>query len=160
MALPIIEQIIADLVTAIESVTTGNGYAITVAAVHQPATIADINRTPPVDYTVQLIQDDPIPNPEYGYSSNPPRVGWDQPLQLDLIFRPSDTAATPLQKQLNIFEAELIKAIMADPQRAGLAIDTTVSPSTWWANTDDGTAGKTLTLTISYRHKENDPTSP
>lgn len=159
MALPIIQQIIADLVTTIEGVTTGNGYEISVDSVYRPATIGDFDRTPAGNYVVQLLQDDPLPNPDNGFSGNPPRVAWDQPIQLDLIYRPSDDDTDPMQQVLDVFEAEIIKAVMADPQRNDLAIDTNLSPSVWWTDKEDGTAGKSLVVTIEYRHQENDPTA-
>lgn len=159
MPLPILTQIMTNLAAAIATVTTGNGYAVTVAAVHQPATVADFGRTPPGDYIVQLVQEDPEIAEEASYNGNPPRVGWRQPVSMDLIYRPSDAATGSLQAALNLFEAEVIKAIMADTTRGGLAIDTQLSPPRWWTDPSEGTVGKTLMIVITYRHKENDPTT-
>jgi hypothetical protein len=159
MALPILEQIIDHLAATIATVTTGNGYTVTVSAVYRPATLGDFGRTPPGDYVVQIIQDDPQEDPEIGYSSNPPRVGWSQPVQLDLLYRPSDGATESLQQRLNIFEAAVIKAIMTDPTRGGLAIDSANAPGKWWVDPALGICSKTIVHTIRYRHKENDPTT-
>lgn len=159
MPLPIIEQIVADLVTAIEAVTTTNNYEITVDEVYRPLTIDGFGRTPPRNYVVQLVLDDPEVDEELGFQGNPPRVGWSQPVVLDLIYRPSDTSDEPVQKTLEIFYAEVVRGIMADPQRSGLAVDSNLSAPQNWVDDGEGKAGKSLIYTIRYRHQENNPTA-
>lgn len=159
MALSIIEQIIAAIQTAVEAVTTGNGYQIDVAGVYRPATMGGQDRDSPGSYDVQLTRGQTQRNETLDLLGNPPKVGWTVPVQMDCLYRPSSSNTDPIEQVLDTFWSDVTKAVMDDTQWSGLAIDSDLAPPEEWIDMDDGTCGKTGILQIHYRTPENDPYS-
>ncbi len=157
MATPIIEQIMTKVVAALQGITTGNGYEQTVSEVYRPKTILGYGTVPNKDLSIQLILGDPTRNEELSRMGNPPLVAWDQPLEMNLIYRPSESATSAIELVLNKFWSDVIKAIYADPQWGALAINTEISDPQWLISQDDGFVGINATVNLQYRHQENNP---
>lgn len=153
----IIDRIIDQIHTALEGITTVNGYQIDVNAVYESTTVAGYGRAPQKTYTVELIQDDEVRNDAWSAPGNPPLVAWDVPIEMSLIVRASDKNTVPLRKLLNTFWADVQKALMIDPQWSNLALDTNIGDPQNFANENDGFLGKVALTTVTYRHFENDP---
>jgi hypothetical protein len=157
MADTIIDQIVDDLKATLLTVTTGNGYETTVESVYEPLTIQGYTKPPMKSLQVQLTMMDGVRNPEIDLQSNPPRVGWNQNIDMNLIYRPSDSNTTPIRVTLNKFWADVIKAMYIDYTRGGLALNQEISNPEWMLNQEDGFIAIACILTIQYRHKENNP---
>jgi len=156
MSLPIVEQIAEEIKATVETVTIANGYELDIGDVVRP-TRTGITATPD-NYGVILLQLDPargdLDNP-----GNPPALSWRQPFALDLCVRPSDTVTTPIDRLINIFSAEVVKAIMADVTRGGLAIDTHLDELQFMRASDGTYEGVTMFIEVIYRVAENDPSA-
>jgi hypothetical protein len=157
MADPIIEQIMTQVVSALEGISTGAGYETDVSEVYRPKTILGYDTVPNRDFSIQLVLGDPTRDDEQSRMGNPPLIGWDQPIEMNLIYRPSESATEAIETVLNRFWADAIKAIYLDPQWSDLAIDTEITDPQWLINADDGFVGINATVNIEYRHKENNP---
>jgi len=157
MANTILNQIVDNLKTALAAISTGSGYETTVESVYEPLTVEGYSKPPMLSYQIQLTLTDPERNEEMDLVGNPPRIGWNQPMEMFLIYRPSDAATTPIRTVLNKFWADVIKATYLDPQRGGLALNTEITAPTWFLNEDDGIVGISCEVVIQYRHKENNP---
>jgi len=157
MALSILEQIIALIVTAIEGVTTGNGYQVDVTGVYRPSTLGGQDRDSPGSYDVQLARGVLVRNEEIDLLGNPPRQGWTVPVEIDCLYRPSSSNTDPIERELDTFWSEVSKAVMTDIQWGGLAIDSELGAPNDWIDMDDGTCGKTGVLNVHYRVQETNP---
>jgi len=157
MASTIIDQIVDDVKTAIAAISTGGGYETDVESVYEPLTVKGYTKPPMKSFQVQLTLVDPERNEDIDLQGNPPRVGWTQPIETALMYRPSDSATTPIRTVLNKFWSDVIKAVQSDPYRAGLAIDTRITDPAWFINDADGYVGISCFINIIYRHKENNP---
>jgi len=155
MSLPVVEQIVAKVVAAIQAVTVANGYNVTVDSVYRPATTDGIGRTPAQNYVVQLILADPtLETIDFGQGRY---ALWLQPIQLDLVYRPSDKATDPVEQMLNTFWADIVKATMGNTTWDGLALDTEPDAPTWGINQLNGLMMITHTLNVRYRTDATDP---
>ncbi len=163
MAEPINEQIVEDIVTAVNTVTMANDYKQDLAA-KRPIRGNLEAESSAGNGTILVIQDSPEP-PEKPYTEgNPPAQHWILPVYLAAyILAPdpdrSGAAAAdsdPIDTRINRAEADLIKAIMADPTRGGLATDTKIAAAERF-NDDANFTGVVLTLNVLYAVKETDP---
>ncbi len=151
MANPIDEQIVQKIVAALEAITE-------VTEVYRPLTIEGYSRAPPGDYSISLISEDPVRNEALDFIGNPPRIGWDQGIEMFLNFRPSDdNTTTAIETSLRIFWANVIKKLLATPYWDGLAIDTKVGAPSWFADPANAVVGMSAVITFQFRVRENDP---
>jgi len=158
MANPIDEQIVQKIAAALALITVANGYQVDVSEVYRPLTIGGYNRTPPGDYSISLISEDPVRNEELDFFGDPPRIGWDQGEEMFLNYRPSDeNTTTAIETTLRIFWADVIKKLLATPTWDGLAIDTKVGAPTWFGDPANAVVGISAVITFQFRVKENDP---
>ncbi len=177
MADPIIEQIVDYIVTALETITTDNGYGIQIGSggVYRPIHPDAYGKS---GYTqpnwVQLVEGDPVKSDTF-IPGPQPLIEWVQPILLDLIYQPDSEATTPIGQNLALFYAEVSKAFYSDPDNppSGYTIPANNSFNQWNSlvvNTDDGDPEGFIDrdngyvafnriLTVRYRHKENDPTT-
>jgi hypothetical protein len=172
----IIEQIVKKMITALETVQTANGFNVEVGSggVYRPIRPDAYDRS---GYTqanwVQLIEGDPVRNGT-GYPGNPPRLGWDQTIILDLVYQPDSDATLSIGENLSKFNADVQIALFADPanppggysnlasdnafnQWGGLAVNTEDGDPELFIATEDNFVGYQKIITIQYRHKENNP---
>lgn len=158
-ALPIIEQILGRVATALAAIKIANGYQVDIESVYRPAALSGYAYTPK-HHGIALTLGDPARAPEHDLSGSPAIIAWDQPVHLDLIHRPSDAATTPIERALNILWADVQRAVMDDPTWEGYADDTTIADPEYWADEADGTCGITVVITLRYRVREDDPYLP
>ena len=152
MADPIIVTIADELATTIAA-------APGVSSVYRATAADGFGRAGQINGTVEMVMDDEARRPDEDKFGNPPRLCFDQPFDLFMHIRQSDKAASPepIQNLAKILESEIIKAIFADPQRGGLALDTNIVGGEWFTLDAASAIGKILTVTVTYRVKENNP---
>ncbi|HUX15934.1 MAG TPA: hypothetical protein VMW52_05640 [Phycisphaerae bacterium] len=152
--LTIVEQIARALKAALEAVTVANGYTVNVAEVARPRR-SGFGYTPK-DLGIVLLQGPRERVAEHDAVGNPPAIGWRQTFSLDLIRRVSEDDETPIDAALNEFEGQVVKALMADPQWGGLAINTELGGLDY-PGPGEAVEGAGLTLLVDCRVAENDP---
>lgn len=157
MADTILERIVQQIETTLAGITTANGYETDVSEVYRPKTILGYTYVPNRDFSIQLIQGDPTRNEEQSRMGNPPLTAWDQPIEMNLIYRPSESATEAIETVLGRFWADTIKALYEDPQWSNLALDTEILDYDWMISDTDGFVGINCIVRIEYRHKENNP---
>jgi len=157
MAIPISAIILNLIQSAMEGVTVANGYQVTVAEVYRVTTLGGYSRTPPGSYIVQMVVGDDQRAEELDIQGADPVIAWRMPIELGLIYRPSDTNTTPIDQILRQFLADVTRAVMEDPQWEQYAMDTTLGPPQAWANQEAGEVGYTANMSVAYRVKESDP---
>jgi hypothetical protein len=157
--IPVVERIAQAIEAALKGIKTARGYRLDVQDVLRPRRFDE--DWSPKDLTIVLLQGNAEPNENFSLVGNPPIVAWDQSFLLDLIVVPQEAAGTPLDERLNLFDAEVVRAVMADPQWADpqgtcltrLACDTRLGGIQMWREAH----GATRTVHVIYRTPENDP---
>lgn len=164
MALPIIEQIAAEVVARLQAITTGNGYEFTAESVTRPRRI-DRDFTPR-NYSIVVDQAETQENNDYSYPGNPPAQGYDATFSIYGFIRESDVGSTSPAVTENQIEAAIKKSI-ADSATwhnfDGNAVDSSWGSSSPisesqnlpFTNTDHN--GVMVPLVVSYRVSELDP---
>lgn len=150
MTTPIVEQIAENLKTTVAGITVANGYNQTLTPIRPKRN--DWSDVAPVNGMVLISQDDDAPVDNAALSS----IQFAQEFMMDCIVLDSDAVATSIDTRINQVKSDIRKAVMVDPTRGGLAIDTVIGPS---AKFDDGNGltGITVTCIIVYRTNLTDP---
>lgn len=158
MADSIREQIVKDLVAALNTITRDNGYSLTVKSVQRFFETGQ-SLVDPEFILVEEGEDRAFDGALKGASSLTAR-SFDVFVGLALVLDP-DTDARSGDEAMNAFRSDVEKAVMTDRTRSGLAIDT--KPPTWDPiSVEEGKAnlysvGK---FTFDYRHLDKDPSVP
>ncbi len=155
---PVIEQIADALVTRLQAVTTGNSYAFTVSSVVRP----DRKGTPTAaDYLVVVEQTNTERNDELTRASATGlQIAWNTDFQITCFLRPSDTDTTALDQLGNIAISELTRGIASTSTWrtfGNKAINATFTGQEHFS--DENGAGVRLTLQVTYRTDESNPTT-
>ena len=150
-ALPILEQIAANVKTTIEGITAANGYQQDLRSVTRPVrnTIPDTR-----DLSVEITQGDAEPDIECPHMF----VQWIQTFAITAFVVNSDTATAPIDTRINTLRADIEKCLRVDPSRGGLAIDTTIGPPLIYEEPGAFT-GIVIIALVRYRTLEDDPYS-
>ncbi|HET6441932.1 MAG TPA: hypothetical protein VFH53_06095, partial [Phycisphaerae bacterium] len=150
----VVERIARALKAALEAVTVANGYTLSVVEVTRPR-LSGLGVTPK-DLAVSLIQADRQRAAEHDVTGNPPGLGWRLTFRVDLLRRVSEDDETPIDAVLNEFEGQVVKALMADPQWGGLAINTELGDVDY-PGPGEAVEGAGLNVLVDCRVAENDP---
>lgn len=150
------ELIAQELVTRLQTITTGNGFDFNVADVTRVN--RDATDWTPKHRSLVVVQGDEERNPAHDYPGNPAAIAYILPFEIHGFIRQADREATPDQQSVNALQAAIKKAV--------------ASTSSWHTfddnayNADWGTtinfrstthAGTTLTVDVQYRISETDP---
>ena len=111
------------------------------------------------DKTVIIQQADAQVNEALSLPGNPRRVAWDQAIELAIYRRRPETTDQAADRGLNATESEVTAAVMADPQLGGLALDTALASAATIDEPEGRWALRILTLIVTYRVREDDPTT-
>lgn len=155
MATPIVEQIALAIKAKLLTVTTANGYNVTVSEVLRP-TRTGVEASPQ-SYGIVLLQEDPTQDDELSYDSNVSVIGWNQPFSVTLAIWVSEKSETPIDSLLNTFVADVTKALMDDPQWNDLACYSNVTDYSNGKAEDGSWEGVQITYEVKYRVAEDDP---
>lgn len=146
-----LERIAQDIQDVVADVTAANGYTVTVSGCLRPTRNDQVKIE---NYLVLLGQDDEEQDPD-----GP--MGFDQRVQrftLDLFVTDvSEDATEPIDTVLNEFRGQVLRAVLANRQWHGLAVDTVHESTEPFATADGGAEGLRMTLAVTYRHTEGDP---
>lgn len=167
-SLPIVERIVRQVQRKLKSITIGNGWNVDVIDVVRPRRMSDFDDIPPRDRLIVLVQDDPQREEEHDASNN--LIGWYLPLDIVLYVIPSENHEYPIETLINIFRADVEKALMDDPHwteteedlesqssSVQLAINTRFDDPIHFSREDGAFAGIIVRPIISYRTPEDDP---
>ena len=160
---PLIERIVLDLVTALEAIVEGDSvtdifgttmdpFQISVGEVIRPKRIG-LDYAPTQDYSIVVLQGGSAPEPD---SDSVAGAARRQSVSLDLYAQISDMATTAVDTKINLFAAEVVKAIMADPQRSGLAYNSEIGEFQY-IDGGDAIQGVTIMYDVIHRTPEADP---
>lgn len=154
MAEPIVEQIAANLMAAIKSVTVANGYHYTLTG-SRPIVDGYYDEAP-ADLTFQMTQgQEDLMEGAYGTQE------FIQPFLVVIIAMNLQSDTVPIDTKRNRILADVRRAVMIDHTRGGLAIDTMWGPSTSFMNDDDFVfEGVAADIRVHYRTQHNDPYGP
>ena len=149
MTTPIIENIAVDVASAVDAITTGNGFNQNLVAVRPKR--QDWKDVTPVDGNVLIVQGDS----EKVYLGSG-IISWRQRFELNAIVLDDDDAATSIDTRLNQVRSDIEKkfaeANLITNANEGLYLEGAAK----FAN-DVGHSGITVFIDIQYRVKENDP---
>lgn len=146
MADSIRERIVQNLVTAIQGVRKTSGYEIDIAAVDRARRTKYQQHELPAVNIWELKE-----RKESGPSG---LVTCYLSLVLEITVLDPRYQATLSNQAM----ASVVKAVLADRQRDGLAVDTEEGENVTFAGeTNDPTGGVRVGVEIEYRHKEDDP---
>ncbi len=146
MSFPVKEQIVQAVVAALETIA---GVEVT-----RPRRTGETFA--PRHRGIAVIQSAERRESEHDLVGNPDAMGWRLPIACDAIIRLSEHDSTPMDQSLNILEADIRKALMADPTFGGLAITSELGDSEY-SDAGNGVEGVTVWIEISYRVASNDP---
>ncbi len=149
MSTPVIENIAANIATAIGEITVANGYNQDLTAKRPRRN--DFSDIAPENGIVLIKQADPEPDES--------AIGcktWLQPFAIIALVIDSDGTATSIDTRINQVRSDIEKKLMIDNTRGGYAIDTDILPPQEF---DDGAgfSGITVRIAVKYRTDENDP---
>ena len=148
MATSIREQIVDNVVSTLEGITTDNGYDVTIRRVERTLMLPTGQVSYPIAFVIEESEEKTI-SPQ-GFNTSALRV------RIAVATRVHGEEA----QEMNSLLASIEKALLVDAQRSALAIDTKVvgnvlnypvSDSPWWASD--------VLVDITYRHAYGDPYS-
>ncbi len=167
---PIVEQIAANIETALLTVTIANGYQVDIAGVVRPAQFA-LETVSPKNLLAVIMQTDAMIDdskhlPTVHNPDGRNLVHWIQPFAISLFIQTSEKAdpIEPADKLINRFRASAEKALMQDLGWANeatptvpLAYQSDVVYAELFEPADGGFVGVTIVLEVRYRTFEDDP---
>lgn len=151
----IVEQIAVAVLNQLRTTVTGHGYEVNTDAIRPSCTWKNFS---PVDGKVVLKQFKPrVRAEDSDYQGNPPALAWWVPFSIYAFVVPGDASTDPVDTLLNAMCSSIEKSLMTDPQWAGLAIDSRISPPEFKSFGDTAADCAEITFEVLYRTKENDP---
>jgi hypothetical protein len=149
MSEPRIELITKDIETAINAITTANGFNQGLSAV-RPKRINFLEQTWD-DGTVLIVQgaNEPL---QKGFVNR-----WRQNYSLMAIVRKSDSETASIDSFENQVRSDIEKKLMTDIRRSGYAENTECLGAVPFVTNDGINSGINIDIAVDYRTKENDP---
>lgn len=154
MANPIIEQIAQDIVSTLQTVTTANGYQQSVNEVTRERQ-SDHDDWTAENHDIRVVQG----NSQRVEAEATLMNTWLTPFLCMAFVSPQKDNATPLDTLKSRFAADISKALMADPQRSNLALNTEVAAWMQFETDEQAYQGITVVLEVTHRTLETDPYS-
>lgn len=146
----IIERIARDVLQSLEGVNRANGCTYTLSVRRATRGIPK-----PAHLRADIYQDDPERN-EVAANG---KEEWLQPFWVNVYIMPGRADATPVDQYLNFIWADMVKALMADPTRGGLAKDTFIRAPRYITDNDEYD-GFEFHFAVMYRTVLGDPRLP
>lgn len=156
-AFPIIERIAKALFARVETVTVENGYQQDALA-FRPTALGGYS---PQHLAAVMVQGESIKDQLNSFPGNPPAIARDQDFHFLLFACNSDKDTTPIEQTINVFAADVSKAITTVESGdwvtfGGLSIGAWIADPVWFP-VDVPYAGVDVKVTIKYRTSEYDP---
>jgi hypothetical protein len=158
MATPVVEDIAVGLQTAIETITTGNGYEFNIGSVLRPRRK---DQYTPDHLTAVIQQEDPEDPDEPLTEGNPAIRHWKQPYTVDVIVNPDQTENRAIDTVINEVRSDVEKAIAVAFASGGALVSFQrgflIGPPVRFEIEAGGFEGIRMFVFISYATDENDP---
>ena len=144
------ENILANIKTTLESVTTANGYDNTIASVQRWDKRGNpLRQVPCIVVSAGQEQKTPLPNPFFTCHLT---------VYLDVWVRQDAADVVVTDSVLSSLLGDIEKAVMADYTRGGFAKDTVLHSSVPFESVEGQPhAGLIIEIEIVYQHKQGDP---
>jgi hypothetical protein len=150
MSLTVLEQIGAKISTRLGGVSG--------ATVIRPKQLGALPQLE--NKTILVVQGDAFKNEELSCEGNPYLQAWDQEYALDLFIREAESDTQPVDTRINDLYGKII-AKLTEPSRwetwDNLAVKTTIDSQTLFPLVNGVFSGMEITMTVTYRHRENNP---
>jgi hypothetical protein len=153
MATPIVEDIAADVKTALELISIANGYEQDLADVVRPTQFGGY--VP--QHLMVVLQQSGREREEGSDVEQMNGRAWIQRFEIEAYVRVSDTSTTAVDITVNKLTADIEKALMADAQRSSLAMDSWVSAVEPFLLADAEFEGATVHYDVLFRTEIEDP---
>lgn len=163
---PIVEQIAVAIKTRLLTITTGNGYQVSVAGVLRPTQLG-IDAVAPRHLMIAMAQldarlDELKAHPLAASPDGPPLVHWIQPWSIACFIQTSESSSDPADTLLNRLRCSVEKALLVNPgwgatPTTPLAYETNVVGVDLFKITAGGFVGASVIVEVSYRTLETDP---
>jgi hypothetical protein len=162
---PIVEKITLAIKAIVETVTTGNGYTVTLTAVRPSAAFSS---NPPTPKHLETYVEHAgswgasMPGQAHGWK------GWVGEWVLSTFVAPGDADTEAYETWLNKIAADLYGAFMAteknrthlgDANLEGFVVHQDVTANEWFVDPGSGREGVQTTLEITFRHNRWDARS-
>lgn len=151
------ELIAAEVITRLEQITTGNGYAFNVASVERVN--RDGNDWTPTHRGIVVVQGDEQRNEPHDRPGNPPANAYELPFSILCFVRQSDRSSTADQAEVNAMVAAAKKAV-AEGSTSWHQFDGNSYDANWGIQSNYESidhAGASVELLVRYRISEIDP---
>lgn len=150
MPTSVLENITANVLATLATITTANGYTYTLSAEREKR-----YGNTPKDKLVVVKQGDPQPLPD----SPGMALQWSQPYYLDIHVQiPEDQNDSLIPSTvLNAICADIHKALLVDRTRGNFSLDTQIAASQEWLVQQGDFDGRTFNFNVNYRTLETDP---
>lgn len=148
------EQITAATVATLATICPNNGYATDGVEVSRPRRTGE--KFAPKDKGILVLQGSCSRRRELDVLSSPAMIGWELEISCDLVLRVSEQSDEPMDRLLNEFEADVMKALAADPKLGGLAVTSELGDSEY-PPASAGLEGVTVWFHVFFRTRRTDP---
>lgn len=148
---PVSEKVAANLVDSLAVVKLDGGYSVDLVPVRR----GRLGETPAHGLCV-------IHQTGQEIEANPSHLIqlWKMSFILVIYVVQSEKAVDePIDRQVNLIAADVCRALMADPQRGGIAHDTLIESVSVLIEGSEGYSGFEIALSVNYATLENDPTA-
>lgn len=156
MAIPLIEQIGQAVLAVLEGITTDNGYQITFTDVLRPPRIGVESLQNMLAVLSQDVWEEDEPSGVMNGAQSVVRRRV--PFALEVVLRPSDLDATPIDTLRNLVLSETEKALTVDRSLGGLGYLEMLPPGGFLADAEGAKFPiVVINFRVAYRHLHNDP---
>ncbi|HUT58865.1 MAG TPA: hypothetical protein VNA25_13545 [Phycisphaerae bacterium] len=150
---PVKELIVQAVEAALKKITPP-GYKTAGVQVVRPRRTGE--KFAPQEKMIIVLQEPEQRSPDDDLVGNPAAIAWRLPITCDLVVRVSEADTTPMDQALNVFEADVRKALMQDEQFGRLAVRSELG-GTEYPDAAAGVEGVTVSIDVIYRTAINDP---
>jgi hypothetical protein len=148
MPLPVLEQIAENVEAALRQVRIINGYNCDASVIRR-----SVAGDPQDDNVLIVTQGDPPKQDDTPQDV----MEWMQPFLVMCWVRESESSTIPIDRRLNLLCCDVEKAMMVDPHRGGLAIDTIPRVKMYFTATDGSGEAIEYQFDVHYRTRLGDP---
>lgn len=155
---PVLEQIAGEILDALAEITVANGYQNDVGTILRPTRVGltDGAALKSIGHLSVMLDQDSVSR-VLSVEGNGSAVEWIANWNLFGFILPADNDATPIDTLANRFVGDIEKAVMQDPQRHDLAINTEVLGNVPFVFEDGQFGGRVLRIAVTFRTLESDP---
>ena len=150
MAEPIVEQITQDIESTLKTVSRSAGDNVDLHVERMNRQTGNVPR----DGLIVIRQGSPARDDA---NESQGMMWWLQPYELEYFVIQSEDSALPIDRQINLAWADIVKKLLADYTRGGLAQDTLIEPPQLWDSANGEMSGVTVRVNVQYAHTFENP---